>query len=70
MDVNGLMIACLLLHVARSISAQDVLEQLFALMITHGVPEHIRSDNGPEFTATVVREWLSNIGVRTLFIEQ
>ena len=60
---------CLSLHVARSISAQDVLEQLFGLMITRGIPEHIRSDNGPEFTATVVREWLSNIGVETLFIE-
>jgi len=60
---------CLSLHVARSISAQDVLEQLFGLMITRGIPEHIRSDNGPEFTATVVREWLSNIGVKTLFIE-
>jgi transposase InsO family protein len=47
---------CLSLYVARSISAQDVLEQLFGLMITRGVPEHIRSDNGPEFTATVVRE--------------
>ncbi len=60
---------CLSLYIARSISAQEVLEQLFGLMIARGVPEHIRSDNGPEFTATVVREWLSDIGVRTLFIE-
>ena len=33
-----------------------------------GVPDHIRSDNGPEFTATAVREWLGKIGVQTLFI--
>jgi len=59
---------CLSLYTARSISAQDVLEQLFGLMITRGVPEHIRSDNGPEFTATAIREWLSDIGVKTLFI--
>jgi transposase InsO family protein len=39
------------------------------LFITHGVPEHVRSDNGPEFTATVVREWLGHIGARTLYIE-
>ncbi len=60
---------CLSLYVARRISAQDVLDQLFWLMLTRGVPEHIRSDNGPEFTAVAVREWLSIIGVRTLFIE-
>ena len=34
-----------------------------------GVPDHIRSDNGPEFTATVVRDWLGKVGVKTLFIE-
>ena len=35
----------------------------------HGPPEHIRSDNGPEFAAKAVRQWLSKVGVRTLFIE-
>jgi transposase InsO family protein len=38
-------------------------------MATRGVPEHIRSDNGPEFTADVVRDWLSKVGVKTLFID-
>ena len=33
------------------------------------VPEHIRSDNGPEFTAREIRRWLADIGVKTLFIE-
>jgi len=37
--------------------------------LEHGVPEHIRSDNGPEFVAKAVRQWLANLGVTTLFIE-
>ena len=36
---------------------------------TRGVPEHIRSDNGPEFTAKVVRSWLARVRVKTLFIQ-
>ena len=44
----------------------DRLTDLFAL---HGPPEHLRSDNGPEFTANVVRRWLGRVGVRTLYIE-
>jgi transposase InsO family protein len=39
------------------------------LFIVRGTPEYIRSDNGPEFTARAVREWLSHVNVRTLFIE-
>ena len=39
------------------------------LFVTHGPPEHIRSDNGPEFVAINVREWLGRIGVKTLYIE-
>jgi putative transposase len=38
-------------------------------MATRGVPGHIRSDNGPEFTAAMVRRWLTKVGVKTLFIE-
>ena len=60
---------CLSLDVARQISSQDVLYRLYSLFIHRGVPEYIRSDNGPEFTAKAVREWLGRIGVRTLFIE-
>jgi len=55
--------------VARKIKSDDVLHCLTDLFIKHGPPEHIRSDNGPEFTAKVVRNWLSRIGVKTLFIE-
>ena len=53
----------------RSITSQDVLDQLYMLFLVRGVPEHIRSDNGPEFTSKAVREWLSNLGVMALFIE-
>jgi transposase InsO family protein len=60
---------CLAIDVARKLTSDDVLERLSWLMATRGVPEHIRSDNGPEFTATIVREWLTKVGVKTLFIE-
>src|SRR5262245_1509606 len=60
---------CLAIDVARRITADDVLERLAWLFVTRGVPEHIRSDNGPEFTAKVARQWLTDVGVKTLFIE-
>jgi len=60
---------CLSIKVNRSIKSQDVIEELFNLFIFRGIPEHIRSDNGPEFTAKAVRKWLNRLGVRTLFIE-
>jgi len=60
---------CLALLVERHITSDDVLYCLADLFIRHGIPEHIRSDNGPEFTAKVVRQWLGHMGVKTLFIE-
>jgi transposase InsO family protein len=39
------------------------------LFILHGVPGHVRSDNGPEFIAKAVREWIAALGARTAFIE-
>ncbi len=60
---------CLAMLVNRRITSQDVIDQLFQLIIFRGIPEHIRSDNGPEFTAKAVRGWLDRIGVKTLFIE-
>jgi len=60
---------CLALLVERHITSDDVLYCLGDLFIRHGIPEHIRSDNGPEFTAKVVRQWLGSVGVKTLFIE-
>ncbi len=60
---------CLVLLVSRRITCQDVIDQLFNLFVLRGIPEHIRSDNGTEFTAKEIRKWLSHLGVKTLFIE-
>jgi putative transposase len=60
---------CLAMLIARKINNQDVIDLLFHLFIFRGIPEHIRSDNGPEFTARAVRRWLSRLGVKTIFIE-
>jgi transposase InsO family protein len=60
---------CLAIDVARRMTSEDVLERLTDLFICRGVPDHIRSDNGAEFTASAVREWLEKVGVKTLFIE-
>jgi putative transposase len=51
------------------ISHQDVLETLTELFCEQGVPVHLRSDNGPEFTAKKVREWLDRLAIKPLFIE-
>jgi putative transposase len=60
---------CLAIEVKRKLKSQDVIDQLFELFIFRGIPEHIRSDNGPEFTAKAVRKWLGRLEVKTLFIE-
>ena len=60
---------CLAIEVARKQSSRDVLRTLAGLMLRHGIPKHIRSDNGPEFVAKAVRDWLSRLEVGTLFIE-
>ncbi len=60
---------CLAIPVERRLTSEDVIDQLFNLFILRGIPEYIRSDNGPEFTAKAVRKWLERLGVKTLFIE-
>ncbi len=60
---------CLAIRTDRHIRSCDVIETLAELMMIRGVPDHIRSDNGPEFTARAVREWLGGVGARTLYIE-
>jgi putative transposase len=54
---------------ARRLNSDDVLAVLTELCVEHGPPVFIRSDNGGEFTAQAVREWLARIGVKTLYIE-
>jgi transposase InsO family protein len=60
---------CLAIDVARKLTSDDVLGRLSDLFVRRGVPEHVRSDNGPEFTAKTVRQWLGRVGVGTLYIE-
>jgi transposase InsO family protein len=59
----------LAIDVSRKLTSEDVLERLSDLFERLGVPDHIRSDNGSEFTAKQVREWLERVGVKTLHIE-
>lgn len=59
---------CLAIHVRRKLNSQDVLHVLAGLFLRHGPPEHIRSDNGAEFIAKAVRQWLTRLQVKTLFI--
>ena len=60
---------CLAIEVGRRLSSQDVLAVLADLCVRRGPPAYIRSDNGPEFAARAVRQWLARIDVQTLFIE-
>jgi putative transposase len=61
---------CLTIHCARRIGSGQVIEQLANAMIMHGIPEYIRSDNGPEFIAKDLRCWLSGIGVKLLILNR
>lgn len=60
---------CLLSLVARRIRSQDVILALADLFLKHGIPKHIRSDNGPEFIAKKLRNWLGQLEVQPLFIQ-
>jgi putative transposase len=60
---------CLAILVRRRITSHDVRYLLSELFLEHGIPRHIRSDNGPELVAKAVRGWLADLGVTTLFIE-
>jgi transposase InsO family protein len=60
---------CLAIDVERSIRSIYVLQRLADLFLERGAPEYIRSDNGPEFTAELIRTWLDQLEVETLFIE-
>jgi putative transposase len=59
---------CLAIRVNRRLKAIDVIDVLSDLFILRGVPEHIRSDNGPEFVAKAVQGWISAVGAKTAYI--
>ena len=61
---------CLALRVERRLNSLDVIDTLADVMLQRGIPEHIRSDNGPEFIARELQKWLANVGTRTLYIER
>jgi putative transposase len=60
---------CLAIRVARRLRSQEVIETLSDVMLGRGIPAHVRSDNGPEFVAKKLREWLASLGTETLYIE-
>ena len=60
---------CLAIVVDRQLRSEAVIETLAECFMKYGVPEYLRSDNGPEMTAKCVRSWLGRVGVKTLFIE-
>ena len=60
---------CLAIRIDRKLNSTDVIDALSDLFILRGVPGHVRSDNGPEFIAKAVREWIVAVGAKTAFIE-
>ena len=60
---------CLAPRVNLKLNSQNVLDVLTDLFIIRGFPEYIRSDNGPEFVAKSVRNWISAVGAKTAYIE-
>ena len=61
---------CLAIEVARSFTARDIILTLQYLFAIRGAPEHLRSDNGPEFVAKEIQQWLAQANVRTLYIQK
>jgi transposase InsO family protein len=59
---------CLCLEVNRGMKSGEAIDVLIELFHTRGLPQFIRSDNGPEFVAGAIRNWLEKAGVRTLYI--
>ena len=59
---------CLAIRIDRKLNSTDVIDALSDLFILRGVPEHVRSDNGPEFVAKAVQEWIGAVGAKTAYI--
>ena len=60
----------LAIRVARKLDSHHVIEVLAELCLARGAPEHIRSDQGPEFIATAVKDWIAAVGAKTAYIEK
>jgi len=59
----------LMIKVDRKLNSGDVIDALTDLFILRGPPAFIRSDNGPEFIAQAVRDWITAVGSKTAYIE-
>jgi transposase InsO family protein len=59
---------CIAIRVDRKLKATDVIDVLSDLFILCGIPGHIRSDNGPEFIAKALRDWIAAVGAKTTYI--
>lgn len=59
---------CLSIRVARRLNSTDVIDVLSDLLLLRGVPGHVRSDNGPEFIAKAVQDWIMAVGAKTAYI--
>ena len=60
---------CLAIRVERKLTSEEVMETLTELFLRRGAPEYLRSDNGPEFVARTLRDWVGRLQVKTLYIE-
>jgi hypothetical protein len=60
---------CLAIRVKRKLKSIDVIEALADLFLVRGAPQHVRSDNGPEFVAQAVQDWIAAAGAKTAYIE-
>ena len=60
---------CLAIRVKRKLNSVDVIDALTDLFILRGPPAYVRSDNGPEFVAQAVRDWIAAVGAKTAYIE-
>lgn len=59
---------CIAIRIERKLKSIDVIDVLSDLFITRGVPEYVRSDNGPEFIAQAVQDWIAAVGAKTAYI--
>jgi len=60
---------CLAIRVERKLTSEEVMETLAELLPLRGAPKYLRSDNGPEFAARTLRQWVARLQVKTLYIE-
>jgi putative transposase len=59
---------CLAIRIDRKLKSVDVIDVLSDLFILRGVPERLRSDNGPEFVAKAVQDWIAAVGAKAAYI--